>query len=359
VKKIKEGEMTTASPRDATRGHRLLQEKIVACARRGALQGADPSFRRWRALLGGMFVVEGTIGAGKTTLGKEMARLLERSGLGGWFGKERVNAKALALFYDEMKRVEEVRKADPAAPAELLRNREAYGFQTTMLSNCQSVYQEAIDVVGRARHARLGTAVLDRGVFGNAVFAAMHYEDGNLTDKQYDAYLSLMEDDPRAPYLADCVVYVDVAPGVAWERIRKLRCREGEDAIPLAYLENLERGYYFQIHAQAVHSTSAVIIVQNDSFVDAASVLDLLLDDELPELTRRYFASSMPDPAREDLTPQRLREAMEAAWRDVTLPRLAAACARTRHARARLTNSIDGGDSSGRESPAEAGSDKD
>lgn len=63
-------------------------------------------------------------------------------------------------------------------------------------------------------------------------------------------------------------------------------------------------------------------MVQNDRFVGAASVLDLLVDEELPGLTRAFFAHRMPDPARGPVSPEQIRLAMDSLWREVTLPRM-------------------------------------
>lgn len=220
------------------RSHALLRDRILQCCATGALGAADAERRRWRALLGGIYCLEGTISAGKTTLGRDMARLLAEKGLGGWFGEEQANAEMLGLFYKEMERIEKL-KADALearrAPApEALKNRQAFSFQIAMLEQCKSNYQAALEA------SRSGTAVTDRTVLGNTVFAAMHADDGNLSEQEFAAYLSLMSGDRRAPYRSDRIVYVDASPRVAHQRILHVRRRDGEDAIPLAYLEKLE-----------------------------------------------------------------------------------------------------------------------
>jgi deoxyadenosine/deoxycytidine kinase len=302
---------------DEMTSHSLLQDKISACTLTEAWQVADPARRRWRSLLGGIYCLEGTISAGKTTLGREMSQQLAQKGLGGWFGEEHVNSAMLKLFYDEMERIEKLRREAGGAVVGK-RNRYAFSLQIAMLEACKSSYQAALEVT----RGRAGIAVMDRTVFGNAVFAAMHADDGNLTPAEFGAYLSLMGEDRRAPYRTDRIVYVDAAPSVAHER-RRLRGRQGEEAIPLAYFEKLEKAYYFQLHAQATQRTSRVIVVQNDRFVDAPRALDLLTDDDLPDLTRAFFVERMPDPARGPVSSEQIRLGMDALWREVTLPRMA------------------------------------
>lgn len=84
------------------------------------------------------------------------------------------------------------------------------------------------------------------------IFAKMLYDQGKMTDVEHQIYLTLF-DEFAAEFEVNKVIYIKTDPAKCHERIH-IRAREGEELIPLAYLEechnyhevflDLERGLF-------------------------------------------------------------------------------------------------------------------
>lgn len=71
------------------------------------------------------------------------------------------------------------------------------------------------------------------------IFAMMLYDQGKMSDVEYQIYMSLF-DEFASEFEVNKVIYVKTDPIKCHERIH-LRAREGEDLIPLAYLEECHK----------------------------------------------------------------------------------------------------------------------
>lgn len=85
-------------------------------------------------------------------------------------------------------------------------------------------------------------AVLDRSLPGDRVFCRMHMHYGNIDPLEWATYERAF--DVMVHHLAppSLVLFLDVAPEVALERVRK-RARGAEVGIDIEYLRDLYRGY--------------------------------------------------------------------------------------------------------------------
>lgn len=71
------------------------------------------------------------------------------------------------------------------------------------------------------------------------VFSKMLKEDGKLDELEFELYERWLTELEKTCTPLTGIVLVDTSPQVCAERIKK-RSREGEDGIPLAYLEHLD-----------------------------------------------------------------------------------------------------------------------
>ena len=76
---------------------------------------------------------------------------------------------------------------------------------------------------------------------GRHIFAEMLRDDGMIDDVSFQVYRRLV-DSTAGEFPLNAIMYLDVEPTVCLERIGK-RAREGEDGIPLEYLEKCDRYY--------------------------------------------------------------------------------------------------------------------
>ena len=187
-------------------------------------------------------VVEGPIGAGKTSLARKLAERMDFTAL-----LEEPGANPfLPGFYQ-----------DPA--------RHALAAQLYFL--LQRVEQLARLGEGQAAHA--GT-VADFIIDKDPLFAEL-----NLAPAEWELYRALYAHvAPKAP-APDLVIYLQASPGVALERVRRRRV-DYERGLALEYLTRLAAAYARFFHDYA---GAPLLIVNSDNlnFVDREADFELLL----------------------------------------------------------------------------------
>ena len=178
-----------------------------------------------------MLIIEGVVGVGKSAL----MNILVEEGMTP-FPEPVLNNPILDKFYDDRKRY-------------------AFPLQVFFLAKRFEHLKAAAQVPG---------AVMDRSIYGDGIFAAMHKESGTMEPEEYGVYeqmYKVMIDEVRKP---DLLVYLQVSVDVAMKRIQK-RGRVYEQAVERAYWEKLNEKYeaYF---ASYDHSPILVINVDHLDF---------------------------------------------------------------------------------------------
>lgn len=157
---------------------------------------------------------EGLIGAGKTTLAKQLSELLD---LRIMFEPVKENPY-LDRFYENPKRW-------------------AFAMQMHLLHYRFALQNSAMweAMLGRG-------AIIDRGLPGDRVFAKLHLKAGNIDPLEWETYekaYAVMSCELRPPSV---IVYLDVSPEEALSRIQN-RGRDAEMGITVDYLRELHEGY--------------------------------------------------------------------------------------------------------------------
>ena len=159
-----------------------------------------------------MIIIEGQIGAGKTTMGEILERRFSIP-----LYRELANPDTLSMldrFYADKKRW-------------------AFTMQIHFLN-------ERFRMIKNIHSA--GGGLLDRSIFGDRIFAELLHEDKDMSDEEFRSYNSLLEnmlEHARPPAL---LIYLDCSVDAAIERI-KIRNRGLESGIPREYLEKLNNKY--------------------------------------------------------------------------------------------------------------------
>lgn len=165
-----------------------------------------------------MYILEGTIGAGKSTFLKllsqafaEIAVKLEP--VDAWQSHQ-AGASLLHHFYEQPKRW-------------------AYTFETfTMIKRIHEHLQEKNDE---------SLVVVERSIYsGHYVFARNSYENGFMTNLEWNLYREWFEFLTGKCPVPQGFIYLKVDPVVAFERIKK-RNRSAEETLPLNYLYQLDK----------------------------------------------------------------------------------------------------------------------
>lgn len=155
--------------------------------------------------------IAGIIAAGKSTLGTSLSECLN---LPAYFEEVQEN-EYLADFYKEMAKY-------------------SFALQIYLLNRRFKQHQQII-WQGKG-------GVQDRTIYEDAVFAKMLKDEGLMEQRDYDTYMDLFNNMSNFMRKPNVIVYLDVSPENALERIRK-RGREMEKGITLEYLQNLYEAY--------------------------------------------------------------------------------------------------------------------
>ena len=159
-----------------------------------------------------VIIIEGQIGAGKTTMGE----ILERH-FGIPLYRELDNPDTLKLldrFYADKKR---------------------WSF-TAQIHFLNERFRMIKDIHNN------GGGILDRSIFGDRIFAELLWEDGDMNDEEFRSYSSLLSNMLEHTSPPNLMIYLDCSVNAAMERII-IRNRGLEAGIPREYLEKLNTKY--------------------------------------------------------------------------------------------------------------------
>ncbi|MBW7867809.1 MAG: deoxynucleoside kinase [Brumimicrobium sp.] len=160
-----------------------------------------------------MILIDGVVGCGKTTLGKQLAKYMDIP-LYEELQKD-YTMNLLERFYADKKRW-------------------AFTLQIHFLNERFRMIKE-ISESGEL-------AFLDRSIFGDRIFASMLNEDGFMTDEEYETYSTLLDNMLEHVSKPQKLVYIHCDVDTAVERIQ-LRGRGMEQSTPVHYWKRLNEKY--------------------------------------------------------------------------------------------------------------------
>ncbi len=180
-----------------------------------------------RCLSGQVIIVDGPIGAGKSTLVKSLGRKLKKEG----FEKVKIYPEVVdhtlkTLFINNLnKETREIKE----------RNVYAFPFQMDQIRNRHQVYKDAFDNADRG-----GISIVERSYTGDGVFANMQRESGNITKEGWEIYKNRAKDITQ--YEPLMTVYLKVTPEEAYDRTMR-RNSVGETGYTMDYFKELNKKY--------------------------------------------------------------------------------------------------------------------
>lgn len=176
--------------------------------------------------------IAGMIGAGKSTLARALGEHL-----------------GIDVYYEPVK--------DNEYLEDFYRDTKRYSFATQIyLLNRRFQQHQEIIWTGRS-------AVQDRTIYEDSVFARMLVQLGLMDERDYRTYVELFSHMSNFMCRPNVIVYLDVSPERSLERI-KMRSRGVESGITLEYLQALYTAYDDFI--KDISSTIPVIRVDYDRF---------------------------------------------------------------------------------------------
>jgi len=227
--------------------------------------GSGPTKARAEApdVFGNIFIgIAGMIGAGKSTLAKE---------LGDHLG--------IDTYYEPV--------ADNEYLSDFYRDTARYSFamQVYLLNRRFQQHQE---IIWRGR-----SAVQDRTIYEDSIFAKMLAKTGLMDDRDYKTYVQLFRNMSNFMCKPSVIVFLDVSPESSAARIRS-RSRDVESKIELGYLQALYDGY--QEFIESISKVIPVIRIDYERFATAGEMAEVIKREYLDaSFLRRVTAF---DPAR-------------------------------------------------------------
>ena len=228
---------------------------------------------------GPQICLEAIIGAGKTTLGEELGKVLgipvyHEPVLGNPFLEE---------FYKDPKRW-------------------AFPMQMFLMGERFRIHEEAQIVALNGKGS-----IVDRSIVGDRAYAKLHTREGNIDEKSwnyiYDRWFDYMLGRIRVPQV---IFFLDVEPTIALDRIKE-RGRKAEAGIDLSYLKKLQREYYdlFSEIESGQHAWSRGMLVKRWQWnVDHQDITAMVkfLEHEFPILGSKkvHIAGRDEAPERQD-----------------------------------------------------------
>ncbi|MBQ9395127.1 MAG: deoxynucleoside kinase [Proteobacteria bacterium] len=197
--------------------------------------------------------IAGMIGAGKSTLATSLA-----------------NHLGIKAYYEPVENNEYLE--------DFYRDTAKYSFnmQVYLLTRRFQQHQEII--------WRGESAVQDRTIYEDSVFAAMLAESGLMEERDYRTYVQLFRYMSNFMCKPNVIVYLDVKPERSMERIQ-MRNRNVESGISLEYLQNLYRHY--QKFIEEISRIIPVISVDYDRFATAEEMAKVIQTEYLAHSFKR------------------------------------------------------------------------
>jgi deoxyadenosine kinase len=208
----------------------------------GAVKGRTPD------VFGNIFIgIAGMIGAGKSTLATALGQHL---GIDTYYEPVGDN-EYLADFYQDTAR-------------------HSFAMQVYLLNRRFQQHQE---IIWRGR-----SAVQDRTIYEDSIFAQMLARTGLMGERDYRTYAQLFKNMANFMCKPSVIVYLDVSPESSYERIQS-RSRDVESGIKLDYLRALHQGY--KAFIADVSRVIPVISVDYERFATAEEMAEVIKKEYL------------------------------------------------------------------------------
>ncbi|KAJ3448691.1 NADH dehydrogenase [ubiquinone] 1 alpha subcomplex subunit 10 [Anaeramoeba flamelloides] len=215
-----------------------------------------------------LIIIEGNISAGKTTLCRELGRLLDYE----VFFEPTAKNPYLELYYSDPKKW--------GLPMQLYLLKQRFVTYLQCLKKLES--------------GKIKGVILDRSIYSDWVFAKKNYDDKNIDEEGYKLYSEIRKEMLNSiPYPQICL-YLSVKPEICYDRIHKLRGRQCESSIPLEYLSGLNKCYEL-LNLELTESKTQVVRINWNNFGYASEVLNQIIFQICPNLKKHTKTSKKFD----------------------------------------------------------------
>lgn len=179
----------------------------------------ESQYNKYRHLRGGIFIIEGLIGVGKSTLGSSIEHYLNSIYISCKFFPEYTNKSLLDQYISDM-------------------SKYAFTFQLFMLSKRIEIYRQAEEFSKTG-----GISIIDRSIFGDMAFAYMQKKKGFISESEWKIYLDIMKQEIQLEPTA--IIFLDCNLDSCLERLNKRGDKVEISGYNKNYYESLNDAYEY------------------------------------------------------------------------------------------------------------------
>lgn len=166
---------------------------------------------------GKILEIEGGIGVGKSTLGVEIANILNEHGIPSLYVPEHIDMPTFQKMLENPKEY-------------------AFTYQMIMLTKRIANRQHVMTMIANNPNTCI---IMDRGLIGDYTFEQYHHNIGNITDEQDQLYRATMELASIELTSPDVILKIKCDVETAKNRVAS-RSRDGESVYTVEFLKQLE-----------------------------------------------------------------------------------------------------------------------
>lgn len=205
-----------------------------------------------------MIIIEGNIGAGKSTLTTQLSEAL---GAKPFYEPVKTNPY-LEKYYEDPKKY-------------------ALPMQFYLMSNRFGLHQEGIEHIWKTGQS----CIYDRSIYGDYIFAKRNWLDGNMSQLDFENYNKMRDVMLRSLMTPHVTLYLDSKPETCLRNIN-MRSRGCESGIPLEYLQGLD-DLYRELIFELKQKGSQIVEIDWNEFRPVDYILERL-EEQLPGISKPH-----------------------------------------------------------------------
>jgi deoxyadenosine/deoxycytidine kinase len=216
----------------------------------------ESQYEKFRHLRSGIYVIEGLIGVGKSTLGLSLENYLNSIDIKCKYFAEYSNKPLLEQYISNMPKY-------------------AYTFQLFMLSKRIEIYRQAEEFSKTG-----GISFIDRSIYGDMAFAYMQKEKGFISEEEWNIYLNIMKQEIQLAPTA--ILFLKCDLDLCLQRLNKRGDKSEISGYNIEYYQSLNSAYE---HIMNNYNNSKYIEIDWNKFSDfdgiylKKSVLEIFLNN--------------------------------------------------------------------------------
>lgn len=213
--------------------------------------------------------IEGNIGSGKSTLLENLR-------------KKYSNNECVIFLREPVDDWEKIKDSEGNTMLKKFysnQNKYSFAFQMMAYISRLTILRDTVKQIEQINKLKLQNFIIitERSLYTDKyVFAKMLYDQGKIEDVCYQIYLNWFEEFAK-DFPINHSIYVNTEPNKCYERIHK-RARDGEEVIPLAYLEDCHSYHDYFLDDNKGIKTKKLVLNGNVDIYENENIMEEWLE---------------------------------------------------------------------------------